>query len=242
MGEASGGSGVSKAVFSAEGACGGSSSFEVQYNPKDFKFDKKVTWKNHDDMGQEASLEFQKVTPATMSMDLIFDTTHDQSDVRTVWVNRLLSLTNPDVTPVGGEAGELDKARPPIVRFIWGAFEMKGVFESVNVSYMMFTSSGTPLRAKVAVKMKEWKPTKFKDGESGARAGYGSAPTQLVTVQAGETVASLAAKHGVDPKQLAEDNGWDDPLEDVKAGITALIKREAKAALPGVPDSVWKKF
>ena len=242
MGEASGGSGVNKAQFFAEGACGGSKSFSVQYNPKDFKFDKKVTWKNHDDMGQEASLEFQKVTPATMSMELIFDTTHDQSDVRTVWVNKLLSLTNPDVKPVGGEAGELDKARPPIVKFVWGNFEMKGVFESLNVSYMMFTSSGTPLRAKVAVKMKEWKPTMFKDGEAGARSGYGSAPTQLVTVQAGETVASLAAKHGVDPKKLAEDNGWDDPLEDVKAGITALIKREAKAALPGVPDSVWKKF
>jgi len=240
MGEASGGSGVSKAVFSAEGACGGSKSFSVQYNPKDFKFDKKVTWKNHDDMGQEASLEFQKVTPATMSMDLIFDTTHDQSDVRTVWVNRLLSLTNPDVTPVGGEAGKLDKARPPIVSFVWGNFRMKGVFESLNVSYMMFTSDGTPLRAKVAVKMKEWKPTKFKDGEAGARAGYGSAPTQLVTVQAGETAASMAAKHGVDQKKLCEDNGWDDPLEDVKAGITAVIKRGVKAALPGAPDSVWK--
>ena len=63
-----------------------------------------------------------------------------------------------------------------------------------------------------------------------------------MTVQAGETVSSLAAKHGVDPKKLAEDNGWDDPLEDVKAGVTALIKREVKAALPGVPDSVWKKL
>ena len=89
MAEASGGSGVSKAVFFAEAEGGASKSFTVQYNPKDFKFDKKVSWKEHDDQGQEGSLEFQKATPATMSMELIFDTTHDKSDVRTVWVNRL---------------------------------------------------------------------------------------------------------------------------------------------------------
>ena len=242
MAEASGGSGVSKAVFFAEAEGGASKSFTVQYNPKDFKFDKKVSWKEHDDQGQEGSLEFQKATPATMSMELIFDTTHDKSDVRTAWVNRLLSLTNPVVKPVGGQAGQLDKARPPKVTFAWGKFEMFGVIESLNVSYMMFSSEGTPLRAKVAIKMKEWSPENYADGDAGPRAGYGSAPTKLVTVQAGETLASLAARTGVPAKKLAEDNGWDNPLEDVKAGVKALIKREAKAALPGIPDSVWKKF
>ena len=256
MAEASGGSGVSKAVFFAESSGGGSKSFTVQYNPKDFKFDKKVSWKEHDDQGQEGSLEFQKATPATMSMELLFDTTHDKSDVRTVWVNRLLSLTNPVVSPVGGEAGNIEKSRPPKVTFAWGKFEMFGVIESLNVSYMMFSAEGTPLRAKVAIKMKEWSPENYADGEAGARSGYGSAPIKLVTVQAGETLTSLAAKHGVDPKKLAADNGCDNPLEDVKAGVKALIKREAKKAtsrlesaakdkakelLPGVPDSAWDK-
>tara|TARA_B100000575_G_C23116318_1_gene645362 strand:- start:678 stop:1394 length:717 start_codon:yes stop_codon:yes gene_type:complete len=238
MAEASGGSGVSKAIFVAEGG----KSFAVQYNPKDFKFDKSVTWQPHKDQGTESPLEFQKVNPATMAMELIFDTTHDQSDVRTVWVNRLLSLTNPDVKPIGGEAGTIDKSRPPIVDFIWGDFKMKGVFESLNVSYMMFSSTGTPIRAKVSLKMKEWKPGRFADGEPGPRAGYGSAPTQLVTVQAGDTASSLAHKHGVPVKKLCEDNGWDNPLEDVKAGIQAVIKREARKALPGVPSSIWDKF
>ena len=57
-----------------------------------------------------------------------------------------------------------------------------------------------------------------------------------------ERRSPLAARTGVPAKKLAEDNGWDNPLEDVKAGVKALIKREAKAALPGIPDSVWKKF
>ena len=81
--------------------------------------DKKVSWKEHDDQGQEGSLEFQKATPATMSMELIFDTTHDKSDVRTVWVNRLLSLTNPSSSLSGnksrtsGQAGQLDEPDRP---------------------------------------------------------------------------------------------------------------------------------
>ena len=98
MGETSGGSGVSKAVFFAEGSGGGTQSFTVQYNPKDFKFDKKVSWKPSEEQGQESTLEFQKATPANMSMELIFDTTHDKSDVRTVWVHQLLALTNPVIT------------------------------------------------------------------------------------------------------------------------------------------------
>jgi LysM repeat protein len=61
-------------------------------------------------------------------------------------------------------------------------------------------------------------------------------------VQAGDTASSIAHKHGVSVQKLCADNGWDNPLEDVKAGIKAVIKREAKKALPGVPDSVWKRL
>ena len=242
MGETSGGSGVSKAVFFAESSGGGTQSFTVQYNPKDFKFDKKVSWKPSEEQGQESTLEFQKATPANMSMELIFDTTHDKSDVRTVWVHKLLALTNPVIAPVGGEAGNLEKTRPPVVTFAWGDFEMRGVIESLNVSYLMFSENGCPLRAKVQLKMKEWRPENFAEAEAGGRSGYGSEATKLVTIQAGETATSLAAKHGMDVRQLAADNGWDNPLEDVKAGVKALIRREAKARLPGVPESVWKKL
>ena len=105
-------SSVSKAFF--YGVDGGES-FEVQYNPKELKFDKPVSWKEHDDQGQAGALEFQKVTPATIQIELVFDTTKDASDVRSVWVNKLLSLTNPEASPGDGEAAELKKKRPPIV-------------------------------------------------------------------------------------------------------------------------------
>ena len=48
----------------------GYGTFTVQYNPKEFKVDKAVSWKEHDDQGQtNAGLEFQKGAPLVVSMD-----------------------------------------------------------------------------------------------------------------------------------------------------------------------------
>jgi hypothetical protein len=220
-------SGVKKARFESEDG----PSFETQYNPKDFKFDKKVSWKEHTDQGKEGSLEFQKNTPASMSMDLHFDTTHNQGDVRETWVNKLLALTNPSKEPKKGEAKSLKKKRPPKVTFSWGTFKMIGVIEQLIVTYLMFSSEGTPLRAKVQVKMKEWAPETYKDGTGASGDWYGSEPTKLVTVKSGQTVTAVAAENDADWREICDDNGWDNPLEQVKAGVTAMIKKEAKKAL-----------
>ena len=71
----------------------------LQYNPKDFKFDKPVSWKEHDHQGKQSGVEFQKAEPAIMQADLYFDTTDTNEDVRTTWVNALLEFTNPVVKP-----------------------------------------------------------------------------------------------------------------------------------------------
>ena len=59
MTAASGGS-VQKAQFenADSGGC-----FEVQYNPKDFKFTKPVSWKEHDDQGKEGSRKQHQRAP-----------------------------------------------------------------------------------------------------------------------------------------------------------------------------------
>lgn len=216
MSGASGGS-VDKAFFYNMDA---GSYFTVQYNPKDFKFNKAVSWKEHDDQGQEASLEFQKNSPATMQVELIFDTTQDLSDVREVWVNKVLELTNPDYTPTEGEVESMDKKRPPIVYFIWGAFGFYGVVESVDVTFVMFGSDGNPLRAKVAIKMKEWGTETYQS--SGGGSYYDSAPVKLVTLQAGQTVSAVAIEMGTTAQAIGEANGFDD-LTDVPAGTTMIV-------------------
>lgn len=195
--------------------------FDLQYNPKDFKFNKKVSWKEHDDQGKVGSLEFQKSSPATLSVDLMFDSTKDKGDVRKVWVNKLLELVNPEYTPTSGEGESMDKERPPIVWFFWGNFDFYGVIESVDVTYLMFASDGNPLRAKVNVKMKEWETELY--SSSGTAAGYESRPVSMVTLQAGETVSSVALRMGTTAQAICDDNNLDDAM-DVPAGTELAVR------------------
>lgn len=215
----SGGGSVEKAWFFNEDT---GTWFDVQYNPKEFKFDKPVQWQPHDEQGVESTLEFQKAQPASMAVDLYFDTTNDGGDVRSTWVNQLLELTNPNVTPCDGEAAELGKQRPPRVSFIWGEFELIGVIEAVNVTYLMFGSDGTPLRAKVSVKMKEWTPDNSYSGGGGG-SGYGTSQVKLVQLQAGQTITAVALANGTTAQAICDANGIDNAVDGAKAGDTLVI-------------------
>jgi hypothetical protein len=81
-------------------------------------------------------------------MELFFDTTEKQVDVRVAWVNKLLALTNADVKAKSrrrrrnDEAKKGVKRRPPIVVFRWGSFEMRGVVDAIRVTYLMFGQAG----------------------------------------------------------------------------------------------------
>jgi len=218
MGATTGGS-IQKAKFQSDDTGAG---FEVQYNPVNFKFDKSVSWNEHDDQGKEGSLEFQKASPASMSCELTFDTTLDGSDVREAWVNKLLKFTNPEVTPKGGEAKALGKKRPHKVLFTWGNFKLLGVIESVKAAYVMFGQDGAPIRAKVTLEMKEWKPGEYEDGSGGS--SYDTKSVKLVTVGSGDTVTSIAMENNADWRDICDDNGIDDPVDGVSAGSQVAVK------------------
>jgi hypothetical protein len=216
---ATGGS-ASKASFQAVDGPSAGNMFEVQYNPKTFRFNKPVSWNEHKDQGQETELEYSHNAPATMEADLVFDTTNDSSDVRTTWVNSLLELTNPEVSATTGEQSKLEKKRPPKVYFTWGTFSLLGVIEGINVTYTMFSASGTPIRAQVAVKMKEWAPASY--AGLGGGVGYKSEPVQMVQLQAGQTLTALALAHNTTTQELADYNGIDDP-SDIQAGMEIMV-------------------
>lgn len=213
-------SSVSKAVFHAIDL---EKSFEVQYNPKELKHDKSVPWQEHPTQGKTSELEFQKVSPATLTLELMFDTTRDGADVREVWVNRLLELTNPVNPSKSGEAKELGKVRPTVVWFCWGDLAFQGVVESIGTSYIFFAANGVPLRAKVSVKMKEWVPAEYKPSGANSR-GYGSTSVHLVPLAAGQTLSALAALFGVTAQELGVLNGLSDLL-DVEPGTMIAVPR-----------------
>lgn len=195
--------------------------FQVQYNPRELKFDKGLSWKEHDDQGQPSALEFQKASPASIELELIFDTTSDRSDVRVTWVNKLLELTNPTARPRDGEAAELDKRRPTIVWFVWGGLRFQGVVEAINVTYLMFAADGAPLRARATVRLKEWRSTHVSASLSRS-TGYSTQRVRLVEVGSGETLSMLAARYGTTARAIGEANDLTDLLA-IEAGLELVI-------------------
>ena len=196
----------------------GGGTFTVQYNPKEFKADKSVSWKEHDDQGQgKAPLEFQKGGPLVVTMDLYFDTTNEgNSDVRAKWVNKLLYLTNPLIP----DQNDTDKKRPPKVLFSWGGFKVTCVVESVNTTYLMFAESGNPVRARCTVKLKEYEVKDFEAGSGGSHIA--GTKVKLVT-SSGGTASSIAAANGISTAALLAANpSISDPM-DVPAGMTLNI-------------------
>lgn len=198
--------------------------FPVQYNPREFTVDKALTWEESKTQGKSSNpLQFQKGAPMTASMELYFDTTADDppGNVQSVWVDKLLSLTNAEVPPAQGEPAELSKLRPRAFEFTWGTFSMKCVIESINVTYIMFDATGNAIRARATVKLKEWISEDFAGG--GSSGTWGSEKLQLVQVSGGQTVSQVADALGVDVRDLMADNGLTDGLADY-TGQTLLAR------------------
>lgn len=227
----SGGSG-SKATFTSLDKPG--VSFTVQYNPKEFRVEKSLTWEEAKTQGQSTNpIQFQKGAPMTASFDLIFDTTADTppKNVQKVWVEALLALTNADVTPSQGEAKELDKKRPHALTFQWGSFKMKCVIESVNCTYLMFASSGEAVRARCSVKLKQWEIEAFAGSGTSSRAS--DAKIKLVDVKGGQTLSQAASAAGSDMRTVAKANGITDPMADLTGQVLSIPNKAAASALEG---------
>lgn len=200
----------------------------VQFNPTTLR----VQISNRTAGGQQAGAQ-NRQRPGTgevqVSFDLIFDSADEGGDVlrKTAMVERY-------VRPRGNRAGE---EAPPRVQFTWGSFMVQGVMESANIDIDLFDAAGTPLRAKVAVSIKgqdpRWRyqpaPRPGAGGAAGAAgqavnapapppgapggAGSGKAADKVAQALPGESLAQLAARHGLDPaawRALAA--GIDDPL------------------------------
>jgi hypothetical protein len=81
----------------------------------------------------------QHVTQSSgkLTMDLIFDTTHDGSDVRRI-TDKIAQFMQPD-----------SQNAPPVVEFEWGSYSFKGMVESFKETIDFFAPTGVPLRASV---------------------------------------------------------------------------------------------
>ena len=134
-------------------------------------------------------------------MEVLVDTSNSLEDVREVYVERLRNLI---------KRNEKLHA-PPIVRFNWDGKVFDGVLENLGVSYLLFDPDGVPLRAKLSIVMKEYRPVAVQVRET---RNQSADVDKTWTVVAGDTLDRIAYAVYRDASRwrvLADANGLSDP-------------------------------
>ncbi|HEX4949759.1 MAG TPA: hypothetical protein VFZ34_24050, partial [Blastocatellia bacterium] len=85
---------------------------------------------------------------AKLTMDLVFDSTKDGSDVR-VETSKIAKFMEPAASSQGRSGGQNNGRIPTIIEFEWGAFRFRGLIESYRETVDFFSSDGVPLRASI---------------------------------------------------------------------------------------------
>jgi Contractile injection system tube protein/LysM domain len=141
-------------------------------------------------------------------------------------IDQLLGLLNPAVKLRG-----FPRSRPPTVQFSWGEYlSFVAVADSVDVTTELFDSDGTPIRATVVLKLRQFQP------ELGQAPARGTNPTTRATtthvshtLAPGDSLRSIAYEHLGDEnrwKEIAALNDIDDPTR-LRAGDHLLIETGA---------------
>ena len=174
----------------------------LRFNPTEYQLAKANTFAEVPIPGLESPLlQYVRGGSETLSLDALVDTSHNLEDVRKRYVNRLRGLMTPDSK----------EHAPPLIRFVWGGPVLTGVLESLNVTYLLFAPGGVPLRARLAMSLKEYRTAQDQVNDPPR-----SSPTvhKSYVVRRGDTLASISASVYRSPgfwRELALANAIDDP-------------------------------
>lgn len=174
----------------------------LKFNPTEYKLNKANTFAEIAIPGLESPpLQWIRGGAETLAMELLVDTSDTLEDVRQKYVQPLRELLSPD-----------EKLHaPPIVRFNWDGEVFTGVLESLSTSYVLFDQDGVPLRARLDVSLKEYRPVAVQVRET-RKSSSDVDKTWMVT--AGDRLDSIAFAVYKDAglwRVLAEANHIDDP-------------------------------
>jgi nucleoid-associated protein YgaU len=130
-------------------------SIECKFNPKQFSLNKRAAWASDATKKKDVpKLSFGGGNPATMSIELFFDTTDTGDDVRTKYTDFLLSLLEIDETKKDADGNPLHE--PPNCRVTWGSvLSLIVAVESVDLTFTFFLGNGTPVRATARLGLKQ---------------------------------------------------------------------------------------
>jgi nucleoid-associated protein YgaU len=198
------------------------------FNPKEYSFAKSNSWpKDQKAAADTPVLNFGGGSPATLSMDLLFDTYQNprnggqSRDVRTVYINDLWKMMFVDKQLA--EKKKNKQGRPPKVQFTWGkALSFEAVMTSLSVTFTLFLPDGTPVRASAKVAFQQVKDTKElpQNPTSGGLGGE-----RVRTVEEGDRLDLIAHEEYGDTAQwrlIAAANGITNP-RNLRPGSTLVI-------------------
>jgi predicted Zn-dependent protease len=176
------------------------------FNPKEYTFSKRNRLTQGKNSGKDMpQMEFGTGKPASLKMQLFFDTYVTGQDVReytdAIWALAMIdeSLKDP----------KTQKARPPLVRFQWGkTWSFEAVLTRITQKFTLFLDTGTPVRATLDVMFQQMKDSTQLRPQNPTSGGVGG--EQIWTVKAGDTLAWIAYKAYGDSnlwRRIADENG-----------------------------------
>jgi LysM repeat protein len=175
---------------------------DCAFNPQEYQISKQVEYSNHSTLLNVPVKQFTNGRADQLSMELFFDTTKTESDVRTEYLDKLDSLLEVD--------GQLHA--PPRCRFVWGGgLDFKALLVDANKRFTRFLSSGTPVRAWVDVTFEQYKPI---DEQKSEIKHESTDKMKIWTVTEGDTLWLIAQKEYGDPshwRTIAEANDLENP-------------------------------
>jgi predicted Zn-dependent protease len=177
------------------------------FNPEEYSFSKQNSWTEGTTTGSNMpELEFSSGQPATLQMQLFFDTYALRKDVRAEYTDAIWALMMVDENLKDTRS---QKARPPMVRFQWGrSWSFDAVITSITQKFTLFLGDGTPVRATLDVSFRQIKDTKKLKPQNPTSGGIGG--ERVWRVEDGDTLAGIAYQCYGDPtdwRPIAAANG-----------------------------------
>ncbi|MEN0005015.1 MAG: LysM peptidoglycan-binding domain-containing protein [Bacteroidota bacterium] len=167
-------------------------SFKVLINPESFQRETEIKYNKRQPLGSPgANLRFMQIPAERVSFKLIFDGTglittgptnlYEGKKIKTV--KEQINAFKAIATDYQGKVHE-----PYYLKLTWGDFSFTGVLIKLNVTYKLFKSDGTALRAEADVTFSSSLPKKKQETDKKT-----SSPdmTHVETVRAGDRLPAL---------------------------------------------------
>ncbi len=210
----------------------------VQFNPTTLRLQMTNSIDSGNSKGRQ-TWTYNGTSSSTLTVELVFDTADEGTSSNPADVRDKTAMVRRFMLPK-----EKSTDAPPSVRFHWGSFVLTGVMTSASEDLELFTSEGTPLRAKVNISIKEQDPRFAAPKSSPKPAGRGGigalagdlgdvnpfgpgglglaaeATNRIAEALDGESAADFLARNGLSPEAWrAVANGLGDTLS-LSAGDT----------------------